>query len=79
MPYGRLDIRKFSIKIAGANLWNSLQSFVKNAQSIHIFKKNMRHYLAEKKGTRKGLVKGCVSLDPSKISKSGRWGLQLDT
>ena len=23
--------------------------------------------------------KGCVSLDPSKISKSGWWGLQLDT
>ena len=26
-----------------------------------------------------GCVKGCVSLDPSKISKSGWWGLQLDT
>ena len=25
------------------------------------------------------LFKGCVSLDPSKISKSGWWGLQLDT
>ena len=24
-------------------------------------------------------VKGCVSLDPSKMSKSGWWGLQLDT
>ena len=23
-------------------------------------------------------IKGCVSLDPSKISKSGWWGLQLD-
>ena len=49
VPYGRLDIRKFSIKIAGANLWNSLPSFVKNSQSNHIFKKNMRHYLVEKK------------------------------
>ena len=49
VPYGRLDIRKFSIKIAGANLWNSLPSFVKNSQSIHIFKKNMRHYMVEKK------------------------------
>ena len=49
VPYGRLDIRKFSIKIAGANLWNSLPSFVKNSQSIHIFKKNMRRYLVEKK------------------------------
>ena len=25
------------------------------------------------------IFKGCVSLDPSKISKSGWWGLQLDT
>ena len=25
-----------------------------------------------------GTVKGCISLDPSKISKSGWWGLQLD-
>ena len=49
VPCGRLDIRKFSIKIAGANLWNSLPSFVKNSQSIHIFKKNMRHYLVERK------------------------------
>ena len=29
--------------------------------------------------TRPQWVKGCVSLDPSKISKSGWWGLQLDT
>ena len=49
VPYGRLDIRKFSIKIAGANLWNSLPSLVKNSQSIHTFKKNMRHYLIERK------------------------------
>ena len=48
VPYGRLDIRKFSIKIAGANLWNSLPLFVKNSQSVHIFKKNMRHYLTER-------------------------------
>ena len=40
VPYGRLDIRKFSIKIAGANLWNSLSSLVKNSHSIHIFKNN---------------------------------------
>ena len=49
VSYGRLDIRKFSIKIAGANWWNYLPSFVKNSQSIHIFKKNMRHYLVERK------------------------------
>ena len=44
VPYGRLDISKFNIKIAGANFWNSLPSLVENSQSIHILKKNMRHY-----------------------------------
>ena len=39
VPYGRLDSRKFSIKITGANLWNSLPLFVKNSQSVHIFQK----------------------------------------
>ena len=56
IPYGRLDIRKFSINIAGGNLWNSLPSFVKNSQSINIFKKNMRNYLNERKGMFKELV-----------------------
>ena len=49
VPYGRLDIRIFSIRVTGANLWNSLPLFVNNSQSIHIFKKNMRHYLIEEK------------------------------
>ena len=50
VPYGRLDIRKFSVKITGPNLWNSLPSSVKNSETVHIFKKNMRHYLTERKG-----------------------------
>ena len=49
VPYGRLDIRKFSIKLAGANLWNSLPDIVQNSQSVYIFKKNMRKYLIDKK------------------------------
>ena len=48
-PYGRLDIKKFSIKIAEANLWNYLPSFVKSSETVHIFNKNMRHYLTERK------------------------------
>ena len=48
--YMRLDIRKFGIKIAGANLRNYLPSFVKNSQSIPILRKNARPYLTERKG-----------------------------
>ena len=50
VPYGRLDIRKYSMKIAGPSLWNSLPSLVKNSETVHIFKKNMKHYLTDRKG-----------------------------
>ena len=61
VPYGRLDIRKFSIKIAGANLWNSLPSLVKNSQSIHIF--TWGTIWLRKKGTRKGFVNSLSASD----------------
>ena len=72
VPYGRLDIRKFSIRVTGANLWNSLPLFVKNSQSIHIFKKNMRHYLIEKKCVLKGIVNSCTPLTHISVSQLGR-------
>ena len=62
VPYGRLDIRKHSIKIVGSHLWNYFPLFVKNAETFHICKKNMRHYLTERKGTPKGIIS---SLSPS--------------
>ena len=48
VPYGRLDVRKFSIFIHGANVWNSLPNQIKNAQSVHVFKQQFRNYLIEK-------------------------------
>ena len=39
VPYGRLDVRKFSIKIAGANQWNSIPLNIKNSTPIELFKK----------------------------------------
>ena len=34
VPYGRLDIRRFSFKISGANLWNSLPDMLKNPTTL---------------------------------------------
>ena len=48
VPSGRLDVRKFSIKIAGANQWNSIPLNVENSTSIDLFKKNMRAYLMDR-------------------------------
>ena len=39
VPYGRLDIRKFSAKIPRPNLWYYIQIFVKNSHSVHIYEK----------------------------------------
>ena len=49
VPYGRLDVRKFSIKIAGPNLWNSIPLYIKNSTSTNLFKRNMRAYLLDRK------------------------------
>ena len=47
VPYGRIDVRQFSIKIHGANLWNSISDQIKNAQFIYTFKQQFRNYLIE--------------------------------
>ena len=49
VPYSRLDVRKFSIKIAGPNLWNSIPLYIKNSTSTNLFKRNMRAYLLDRK------------------------------
>ena len=49
VPYGRLDIRRFSFKISGGNLWNSLPDMLKKSNTIHLFKRNFRNYLFDKK------------------------------
>ena len=54
----------FTAGISAINHWNWLEKY---SSKIPL------------NSPRPQLVKGCVSLDPSKISKSGWWGLQLDT
>ena len=49
VPYGRLDIRRFSFKISGANLWNSLPELLKKSNNILLFKRNLRNYLIDMK------------------------------
>ena len=35
VPYGRLDIRRFNIRITGANVWNILPEYTKSTSSKH--------------------------------------------
>ena len=47
VPYARLDIRKFTIKISGAKLWNVLPNYIKESSSVDVFKQNLRNYLID--------------------------------
>ena len=50
VPYGRLDIRRYDIRIAGTNLWNTLPQYKKkNASFIHIFKGGLKNCLLDKR------------------------------
>ena len=42
VPYARLDVRNFSLKIAGAKLWNVLPNHIKESSSIDILKQNLK-------------------------------------
>ena len=42
VPYGRLDIRQNSMKIHGANMWNSIPEHVKMSECVYLFKQRLR-------------------------------------
>ena len=46
VPYGRLDIRQNSMKIHGANMWNSIPENIKI--SIIVFKQRLRSFLFDR-------------------------------
>ena len=49
VPYGRLDIRQNSMKIHGANMWNSIPEHVKMPESVYLFKQRLRNFLLDRK------------------------------
>ena len=48
VPYGRLDIRQNSMKIHGANMWNSIPENIKISESIIVFKQRLRNFLLDR-------------------------------
>ena len=48
VPFSRLQIRRFSIKIHGSEVWNSFPTFLKISTSLMDFKKNLRKYLIDR-------------------------------
>ena len=47
VPNARLDVRKFSLKISGAKLWNVLPNSIKESSSLDMFKQNLRKRLID--------------------------------
>lgn len=44
-PSFRLDVRRFSIRVAGPDLWNSIPQNIKESQSLQIFKRQFKEFL----------------------------------
>ena len=48
VPFSRLQIRRFSIKIHGSEVWNSFPTYIKISTSLMNFKKKLRKYLIDR-------------------------------
>src|SRR5688572_15107072 len=44
-PFAHTNTRLFSIRFAGANVWNSIPLSIRQLSGLHIFKIKLRHYL----------------------------------
>ena len=49
VPYGRLDVRRSSIKIHGSDLSYTLPPYIHNSESSNVFKIRLRNYLIDRK------------------------------
>ena len=45
--FARLDVRKFSLRIHGATIWNDIPLYIKNASSLNVFKQMLRKHLID--------------------------------
>ena len=49
IPFARTHVRKFSTKINGALVWNSIPILIRQSKSVEIFKRNVKVFLITKK------------------------------
>ena len=47
VPFSRIQVRRFSIKIHGSEVWNSFPTYIKKSTSVMHFKKKLRKYLID--------------------------------
>ena len=49
VPYARTNVRKFSMRINGAVIWNSIPDMIKSSSTLNIFKISLKKYLLQRK------------------------------
>ena len=49
IPFGRTCVRKFSMRINGAVIWNPIPDTIKQSKSLSIFKKAVKKFLIDRK------------------------------
>ena len=73
VPFARLDIRKFNMRIHGAVIWNALPPFVCNSASLILFKQRLRNYLIESKLSAWLYNETCIERPLNSVVSQGRW------
>ena len=49
VPFGRTYVRKFSMRINGALIWNSIPDKIRQSKSLNIFKKAVKRFFIDRK------------------------------
>ena len=49
VPMVKTNVRKFSIRIKGAQVWNSIPTAIRNCKSLFVFKKVLKKSLVDRK------------------------------
>ena len=49
VPMAKTNVRKFSIRIKGPLVWNSIPTAIRNCKSLFIFKKALKKFLVDRK------------------------------
>ena len=45
VKFARTDVRKFSLRIHGARIWNDISMYIKHATSVNVFKQMLKKHL----------------------------------
>ena len=72
-PRFRLDIRKHCYTIRVIDIWNNLPLEIRNSNSIHTFKKNVKKYLMTKQWTKSVIIMYYIAIVHKSVIFAINW------